>query len=88
MSDHILNDRNELVLAVGAPGSIERAKCEHPALIERLRRSFESGTMSRLTASQMFGRAKVPLIRDRVSILLAMGMSQNEADVLGGVKQA
>ena len=88
MSDHILNDRNELVLAVGAPGSIERAKCEHPALIERLRRSFESGTMSRLTASQMFGRAKVPLIRDRVSILLAMGMSQHEADVLGGAKQA
>lgn len=32
----ILNDRGQLVLAVGAPGSIERAKIEYPALIDTL----------------------------------------------------
>lgn len=84
--NHIYNDKNELVIAVGAPGSVERARCEWPALIARLRRSFESGTLSRLTASQMFGRAKVPLVQDRVSILLAMGMSEDEAMLLGGAR--
>lgn len=83
---HIYNDRNERVIAVGAPGSVERAKCEWPSLIGRLRRSFESGTLSLLTASQMFGRAKVYLVRDRVSILLAMGLSERKAKVLGGAR--
>lgn len=30
------NDKGESVIAIGAPGSLERVKVEHPALIERL----------------------------------------------------
>lgn len=86
MSNHILNDRNQTVLAVGAPGSVERAKCEHPALIERLRKSFESGTLSRQIASQIFGRAKVPLLADRVTILRAMGLGDEESEIIGGLR--
>ncbi len=36
MANHIVNDRGETVLAVGAPGSIERLKVEHPKLISEL----------------------------------------------------
>ena len=34
--DHILNDRGETVLAVGKPGSVERAQCERPEFLKRL----------------------------------------------------
>lgn len=36
MVNHITNDKGEDVIAVGAPGSFERIKAEHPKLIERL----------------------------------------------------
>jgi len=34
--NHIINDKNESVIAIGAPGSFERVKVEFPALIEKL----------------------------------------------------
>ena len=34
--NHTTNDYGQSVIAVGAPGSIERAKVERPRLIERL----------------------------------------------------
>ena len=36
MANMIKNDLGETVWAVGAPGSIERIKCEYPNLIEHL----------------------------------------------------
>jgi hypothetical protein len=34
--NYITNDRNEPVIAIGAPGSVARARVEWPALIDRL----------------------------------------------------
>jgi hypothetical protein len=34
--NHVINDRGETVIAVGAPGSLARARCERPGLIEQL----------------------------------------------------
>jgi hypothetical protein len=36
MASHILNDENELVWAVGAPGSLKRTECLYPGLLKRL----------------------------------------------------
>lgn len=36
MANHIINDQGETVVAVGAPGSIERLKAEYPLLISGL----------------------------------------------------
>jgi hypothetical protein len=36
MANYIENDRGEMVIAVGAPGSIERAKVQWPELIRKL----------------------------------------------------
>jgi hypothetical protein len=36
MANYVENDRGEMVVAVGAPGSLERVKVEWPSLIERL----------------------------------------------------
>ena len=36
MANHVQNDRGEWVIAVGAPGSMERVRVERPSLIERL----------------------------------------------------
>ncbi len=36
MVNHTRNDRGQYPIAVGAPGSVERVKVEHPTLIEAL----------------------------------------------------
>jgi hypothetical protein len=36
MVNYLTNDRGETVIAVGAPGSVERARVEWPAIIEYL----------------------------------------------------
>jgi hypothetical protein len=36
MANHVKNDRGEWVIAEGAPGSIVRARCEWPDLIDRI----------------------------------------------------
>jgi len=36
MTNHIVNDRGETVLAVGMPGSIARLKAQYPRLISEL----------------------------------------------------
>ena len=40
--NHVVNDKGETVIAIGAPGSIERAKVQWPALIEQLNRLYSS----------------------------------------------
>ena len=37
----IQNDYGELVVAVGAPGSIARVKCERPGLIDSINRMYD-----------------------------------------------
>ena len=34
--NHVVDDRGQVVIAAGAPGSVARVQCEHPALIARL----------------------------------------------------
>jgi hypothetical protein len=36
MANHVTNDRGENVVAIGAPGSLERVKCERPELINHI----------------------------------------------------
>lgn len=40
--NHVVNDKGETVISIGAPGSIERAKIQWPALIENLNRLYSS----------------------------------------------
>lgn len=84
MSNHVMNDRNELVLAVGAPGSVARALVEWPALIAKLRRAQAMRSLNPQTAARMFGTAKVVLIVERVTILQAAGLEEAVAKRLGG----
>ena len=40
--NHTLDDNGRTVISVGAPGSIERMRCERPALISRLNNLYWS----------------------------------------------
>ena len=40
MVNHLVNDKGETAIAVGAPGSVERARVEWPALIEYLDNAY------------------------------------------------
>ena len=41
--NHITNDKGELVIAIGAPGSIARAEVEHPLKIETINEMYAQG---------------------------------------------
>ena len=41
--NYIINDKGEHVIAIGAPGSIARAKIEHPVKIEVINESYAEG---------------------------------------------
>lgn len=49
---HLRNDLGKRVIAVGAPGSVERARCDWPGLISRLDDAFDA-CQSRETALAM-----------------------------------
>jgi len=84
MANHLINDQCEAVVAVGAPGSIERARCEWPALIQKIKSMQTEGKLSRNSASNLFNRRKIVLISDRVVILQASGFPEEQARSLGG----
>lgn len=75
----LLNDKGQTVTATGAPGSIERARCEHPGLIAKLTQKRNDGKLTRLAAAQLMGNAKIPLIAERMVILQAVGLTEVEA---------
>lgn len=84
MANHLINDLHQTVIAVGAPGSIERAKCEHPALIGKLCVLRDQGKLTRPRANQLLGFAKVRMIAERRVILQAVGLTAEQARQLGG----
>lgn len=84
MSARVWNDRNEQVLPVGAPGSVERAQCQWPRVIAALHRSQSQGKLNRNSAGGHFGRANVVLIQERIACLMAVGLSRAEAEAMGG----
>lgn len=69
----VTNDKGETVLAVGAPGSLERVKVEWPALINKIKNVYLSqptaqGQMTLINA--MLNKRRIVGI-DRQSILQA-----------------
>jgi hypothetical protein len=69
--NHVLNDRGETVIAVGAPGSVERARCEYPHLIEDLDvlrpqeldgDRFRRSDSSTIIAQTLFDRGILPKV--------------------------
>jgi hypothetical protein len=80
----IWNDRNERVLPVGVPGSVERAQCQWPRVIAALQRSQAAGRLNRNSAGGHFARANVVLIEDKVACLMAVGLSRAAAEAMGG----
>lgn len=81
---YLFNDRDQRVLAVGEPGSVERARCEWPKAIERLRKSQLNGTLNKNSAGGHFSRCNVVLIQDRIACLMSLGLSRGEAMAIGG----
>jgi len=85
--NHVVNDKGEMVIAIGAPGSIERAKVQWPALIERLNRlyasAYESYGKAVDEAYQMIRDAGVKGRMETDSILLASDYrNESEGSVL------
>lgn len=76
--NHLFNDRGQRVIAVGAPGSRERVKCEYPALIEELTalRARGKGTES---AIRMIRRAGARGMLEYESLLAEAGYTPAEA---------
>jgi hypothetical protein len=81
---YLFNDRDQRVLVVGEPGSVERAQCEWPKVIDRLRKSKLKGKLNRGSAAVHFACCHVVLITDRVACLMAVGLSEDEAKAMGG----
>ena len=73
--NYIKNDKGLFVTAIGAPGSIERVKCEWPGLIERLNDLYDKnkGRPSRniQKAFKMIRDAGVKSKLEKRSIILA-----------------
>ncbi len=42
MANHIINDKGQTVIVIGALGSVARAQAEWPALIDRVRGHYEA----------------------------------------------
>ena len=74
----LFNDRGVRVVAVGAPGSRERVRCEYPALIAELQERRGKGK----TAAAALGairKAGVRGITEYESLLLEAGYEPGEA---------
>ncbi len=73
--NHVTNDYGQNVIAVGAPGSIQRAKVERPRLIERLNslycNAYESPGRAVDEAVQMIRNEGIRSEMETISILQA-----------------
>lgn len=74
----LFNDRGQRVIAVGAPGSRERVKCEWPALLDELQalRARGKGTESALRQIRAAGARGMV---EYESLLLEAGYTPTEA---------
>lgn len=83
--NHVCNDRNQWVPAVGAPGSLERTKCERPALIEKMAR-FVSESRSYWAIRSSLGKARPVLCAaEKIHVLTAAGCTEAQAkSIIGG----
>lgn len=77
--NHVVNDKGETVIAIGAPGSVARAKVQWPALIENLNRlyasAYESHGRAVDEAIEMIRAAGVKGRMETDSILMASDYS-------------
>lgn len=85
MANHVTSDRGETVIAVGAPGSIERVKVEWPALIEKVAQLYEASAdlpgRGLNQATEMIQSAGVDVgSLTMLSILEVAGYRQQKAD--------
>lgn len=80
--NYTVNDRGESVIAVGAPGSIERVKCERPQLIEELNKlyseSFDAYGRNVDRAIQMIRAAGIFSYLETNSVLTASDYHKEE----------
>lgn len=83
---YVFNDLGQRVLAVGEPGTVERAQCEWPKVIEQLRKSQRNGKLNKNSAGGHFARANVVLMQDRIACLMALGLRRDEAKVIAGAQ--
>jgi hypothetical protein len=83
--NYIINDRNQSVIAVGAPGSVARARVQWPKLIERLNALYDNALDNRLPgravvkAVDMIRVAGVTSEMETSSILLASYYAEEPA---------
>lgn len=76
--NYLHNDRGQRVIAVGAPGSRERVKCEYPQLIEELQALRLRGKSAE-AALRHIRKAGVRGMVEYESLLLEAGYTPTEA---------
>lgn len=90
-----LNDRGEMVPALGEPGSVERVKCEWPWLINRIWEQYTNHWRNKGSQSEHFivSYIRHDFITHRIprdewpTFLAAAGASQDEIDKVMGVQR-
>jgi hypothetical protein len=82
--NYVINDRGETVIASGAPGSLARARCERPALIEEMgamrvteevEGKFGAPDSSVVLATRLHGEGLISAL-DSSAVLTAAGYSE------------
>lgn len=63
MANHITNDKGEVVIAIGMPGSDAYLECEFPALIEKMRAANTKQEAYEISLDFVFGDDVDTLLR-------------------------
>ena len=87
--NHVVNDSGKTVPAWGAPGSVARAECEHPKLIEEVNAlywsAYESPGRAVDEAIERIRRAGIVDERETASILMASHYQHETTDSVTGI---
>lgn len=77
--NHLRNDRGQMVIAVGAPGSEERLRAEYPMLIEGLVARKAKEGISAVAARLAIKRAGIQTMLEIQTLLTLLGYDAEEA---------